>query len=73
MSFVFVSDSFQMFFYSFLVAGAKHVILSDREPLALQCALLSARASGLSAPPPPPLTSVRSFDPILTLTLTLDT
>ncbi|MEW5316990.1 MAG: hypothetical protein WDW38_008325 [Sanguina aurantia] len=32
-----------------LRAGAREVVLLDREPLALQCALLSARASGLGA------------------------
>lgn len=30
-------------------AGAREVVLLDREPLALQCALLSARASGLGS------------------------
>jgi len=32
-----------------LGAGAKEVVMTDREPLALQCALRSAEASGISS------------------------
>lgn len=34
------------------MAGASRVVLCDREPLALACALLSARATGLDAASP---------------------
>ena len=36
------------------LAGAAHVTLADREPLALRCGLLTAAASGLAVPLPPP-------------------
>lgn len=39
------------------MAGAREVVMLDREPLALQCALLSARATGLTAQDP------AAFDP----------
>lgn len=34
-----------------LLAGASEVVLTDREPLALQCAMLTAKASFSDAKP----------------------